>query len=634
MEYPRELKLDPEREAALISYLNTELMTHQSERATWVRDLQSWQDDYWASPSTSVATYPYKGAANVIVPLTAIAVESIHAREMTSLFALPDQIAATTILDPTQQDLNHDLQRAVNYTLLKNGANLRHFADEALLESTKLGTCVGKSGYQKVVKTAVKVDPGGVETEFEVVTKQGSTATAVPLANFLMPFTAIDPQTAPWCGEEHLENLSLVKSYCDSGFFRPEAYEKLTDSVVGYGQNLSSTPYTQEVRKFQDQTPIQWPKEIGWQEIWLSFDVDGSGKEKEIVVHYHRMYQFFFSIRYNWHDDLHRPYRIARYFPLEHRWAGIGVGKQNEQFQSEVTTQHRQRIDNATLANMRMFKVKQGIGISPDEPLFPGKIWFVDEMDDVQDIQLGEIYPSSFNDEQMLVTYSQQRLGVNELNLGMPQSGTPGTATSDMQRMAEYNRRFDYSHDNHKIFMREIAIDVLCNESQFGFRDPRFFTVLGPNGSAIEQILKAPCDVIRSGFLFDVNIVSQSQNDLVDRNNYTQYAGMLTQYYTQMIQLAQMALPQLLPVLVVQAIKAGTEAMQQISDSFNIRGADRFLIPQQLIAMLMSPNGPKTIGPGGGPNQGTPGNQPNTGIPSSNSSGGGIPEAGTTSTGA
>lgn len=597
MDYPRELKLDYETEQRLISYIDDEITTHASERGAWVSDLQAWQEDYWATPSAKEATFPYKGAANLIIPLTAIAVESTHAREMTTLFAL-EQFVTAKIQDPTMQDLNHDLESAIDRELLK-GVDIYKFADETLLENKKLGSCIGKVGYEKIIKTAIRQDPGGVETEFEVITKQGACAYAVPLANFLMPFAAKDPQHSPWVGEEHLENRSVVEDYINSGYFgQPNLMEKMDQYFMNNGSQLSSQQYTNSVRNFQNQQPIQWPMELGWYELWLSFNVDGNkeGKKHELVVHYHRQSRMFFSIRYNWNDNLSRPYRIGNYFPLEHRWAGIGIGKQNEQFQAEVTTQHRQRIDNATLANLRMFKVKQGIGIGPDEPLFPGKIWLLDEMDDVQDLQMAEIYPSSYNNEQQAVIYSQQRSGVNELSLGMPQSGTPGTATSDLTRVQEFNRKFDYTFGNSKRFLLDITKDVLCIQSQFGFRDPRYFQTIGQNGPIIQQLLSQSPDLIRNELLFTLKLVSSVSNRITDRNNYTQYAGMLSQYYTQIVQLAQMGMPQILPIVIVQAIIAATEVMQQISEGFEIRGAERFLLPKQLLASLMAPNGPKTMG--------------------------------------
>lgn len=585
MDYPRQIKLSAERKEALISYLNEEILAHQSERSKWVSDLLGWQQDYWAPASTEKVNFPFQGAASLTIPLTAIAVEAVHAREMTTLFSL-DQFTAVKIYDPASQDIQYDIRNAIDWELL-GGSNIYKFADEALLENKKLGTAIGKVGYEKIVKTAIKT-VGDTETEFDVVVKQGPVVNCVPLANFLMPFTARDPQESPWCGEEHLETLYRVKQLSESGFFLPEVMDELS-RFYQTGQNLSSTPYTQAVRQFQDQTPIQWPREISWHEIELSFDVDGSKKEKEIVVHYHRLSQTFFSIRYNDYDDLHRSYRVVNYFPLEHRWAGIGIGKQNEQFQREVTVQHRQRIDNATLANLRMFKTKAGSGIGPDEPMFPGKIFQLDDIDDLVAIEgASEIYPSAYNNEQQAVIYAQQRSGVNELSLGMPQAGTPGTATGDMQRVQEYNRKFDYTYYRSRRFLKEIAIDVVAIQAQYGFRDPRYFQLLPDTGQRVQQFLSQSPEKLRSQLVMELSIVGENSNKALDRNNWTQISQIMTQYYTQMIQLcAQTGNKQMLQVFAQQAPMAATEAMKQILEGYDLRSIDK-LIPERLISQMFT----------------------------------------------
>jgi hypothetical protein len=327
MDFPPNIKLSKDAEDRLRSYLDTEIQNHRAERGDWVDDLTNLQVDYWAKPSEEVKTFPFKGACNIVIPLTAIAVEAVHAREMTTLFAL-DQF--TTLKLPSQfEELTSDTEKVIDNVLLKQ-LDIYKFADNSLLENKKLGSAIGKTGYEKIIKRAIKY-VGTEEIPFDVISKQGATVDSVPLP---------------------------------------------------------------------------------WFEIWLSFDVDGDGKDEEIVVHFHWESQSFFSIRYNWYSDLHRPYEIGNYFPMENRWAGIGIGKQVEQFQMEATTLLRQRIDNGTLSNMRMYKIKQGIGYGPDEPIFPGKIWLVEEADDISEIVMNEIYPSGYNNEQQAVIYSNQRTGV------------------------------------------------------------------------------------------------------------------------------------------------------------------------------------------------------------------------------
>jgi hypothetical protein len=271
----------------------------------------------------------------------------------------------------------------------------------------------------------------------------------------LQPYAANDPQQAPWVGEYHSRTAFEVINLINSGFFAEGTREKLeswlTNTAFGSATVDSTREFEQSQQKLEKREAV-WPNNIDWAEIWLAFDVDQSGEQKEIVVHYHKASETLMSIRYNWNSDLRRPYRIGQFMPVEHRWTGIGICKQTEQFQKEVTTQHRQRLDNATLANMRMIKISKMAGYGPKEPIFPGKMWFVDKMEDLETIQMGEIYPSSYNNETSTLQYYQQRIGINEANLGMPQVGTPGTATSDLARIQEGNKKHDYSYRNLKSF--------------------------------------------------------------------------------------------------------------------------------------------------------------------------------------
>jgi hypothetical protein len=589
MDFPPNIKLSASAKERLISYLNTEIQNHRAERTNWVEDLKNWQIDYWAEPVEKAKTFPFKNACNIVIPLTAIAVEAVHAREMTTLFALNQFV--TLKLPPQYDSLTSDTEKTIDNILLKQ-CDFYKFCDTALLENKKLGTTVGKTGYEKIVKRAIRYQ-GGQELPFDVIVKQGPTADAVSLPNFLMPFVCNDPQLSPWCGEEHTKSPYEVKQLSEGGMFYPSVMKDLEGFISGGMEtNISSAPYLDEVRKLQNQEPINWPNQISWFEIWLSFDVDDDGKDEEIVVHYHEQSQNFFSIRYNWYYDLHRPYRIGVYFPMEHRWSGIGIGKQNEQLQREVTTQNRQRIDNATLANLRMFKVKQGLGYGPNEPLFAGKIWEVENKDDVESFQMAEIYPSSYNNEQQAVVYSNQRTGVSELTLGMPQVGTPGTATSDLSRVQEAARKFDYTFKNSKRFVLEVVKDVLCNVSQFNAPNQRIYSVV-TNGEAVKQLLSLPHDELKTVVLNDLGLAGQNANRLIDRNTWMQLAAPVQQYISGMLDLSNLlGNPQLSQLIAMRGIVAATEIMRQLLEAFDIRSIDKILVP--------------LAGFGGGPQQALP----------------------------
>ena len=447
--YPRLLKLDNKTEERMVLYLNRELQDHHSERQQYVNDIIKWQRDYWAEPSVEVRTFPFKGAANIIIPLTAITFEAIHARTMTKLYGLDQFTSVELFVKDFPSGSDVALERFMDFHLSTSGMNSKKAFNDIATEQEKFGTGIGKSGYVREERTAVRTI-GEEEQEFPVLVRDGPSLDAVAGARFIMRFTESDPQTAAWVGEEHSWTPHEVQVAEDSGLFKKGTIDTLVPGWIAQSNvsdpSGSGQAVTHEQEKNENRAPV-FPKRIDFVEVWMAWDVDSqetnmekqlglnefatAPKTKELQVFYHRDSQTFMGVRYNWRDDLSRPYRLKQYIPLEHRWNGIGVCKQCAQFQKEITTIHRQRLDNATLANMRMFKVHKLSGYGPREPIFPGKMWFLDDMSYIESFQMGEVYNSSFANEQATVLYQQMYSGVNEMNLGMPSVGTPGTATGD-----------------------------------------------------------------------------------------------------------------------------------------------------------------------------------------------------------
>jgi len=591
--YPRELVLDTDTETRLISYLKDELERHDFERPQVIDDLKQWQTDYWAKPVATRKTFPFVGAANIIIPLTAIAFETIHARTIMTFWGAKPFVSAKSRGSLIASDTEKPLENWLDYELEHNIKIYKPFND-LIAETEKFGTGIAKTGYEKVIKKAIRINAAGVEEEFPVIIKDGATLDAVPQANYLFPFSYKDPQLDPWVGEVHSEHPYHIKLLEESGMFRKGSYEKLlpwvSNSVSSDSSSLQSRSYEAKQEELERRKP-HWPARIHWQEIWLAFDVDGDGREEEIVVHFHLDSLNILSCRYNWHEDLHRAYRIAVYMPLEGRWRGIGICKQNEMFQREVTTMHRQRLDSGTLANMGMLKVHRMSGYGPKEPIFPGKMWFLDDMTHVEPFKMSEVQQSAFANEQGTLIYSQQRTGVNEVMMGMPQVGTPGTATSDLARIQEGNKKFDFVMKNLKTCANEVITDLFCNIVQFGPKNISYFE-WAEGGEKLKQLMTLPVALIRQSIIFEVIAAGQQGNRIMDRQNWVQIAGLITQYYQSMLLLTQ-GQPQLQAIVQKRALIAATEAMRQILDTFDVKNKERIIV-EEVEKMLNGQSGDGT----------------------------------------
>lgn len=599
--YPPLLNLDADTEQSLLTFLNDEVTRHMADRQTFIQQLLDQQKDYWAEPSRERRKFPFQGAANLVIPLNAIAAEAVQARSMTMLWA-SKPVVSVEIRNPEFTKAEHPLENYLDFEL-RNVMKARRMMNSSVFETIKFGTGIGKSDYAKVVKKLVRFNPATNEKEnIPVTVRDGATLDSVAYANFIMPNYAQDPQTAPWVGETMSDTAFGIKNKEQNGLF----YEGTFISLKSFFFAVSRTG-TNEERKFTAQqedlekTGNIFPELIDWYLMWLSFDVDGDDELEEIVVWYHHDSRSLMAARYNWNADLRRPYRIVQYIPVEHRWRGIGISKQNSQFQREVTTIHRQRLDNATIANMRMFKINRLSGYGPKEPIFPGKMWFLDDMSHIETIQLGEIYSSSFSNEQAAVLYSQQRTGVNEVILGMPQVGTPGTATGDLARIQEGNKKFDYSMDNIREWIGDLTMDVICNIKQFGPRHPDYFTN-AEGGQEVAKLMALDIQTLKSGIIFEVKAAQQQANRLLDRNNWQQIGALVNQYYVAMIQLAtQSQRPDLVQLILSKGLVAATETMRQVLESFDVRSISKILVPEVEELLGLTNGQPNQNGPLGVP---------------------------------
>lgn len=612
MAYSPQVHLGAEAEAALKTRLIFLLTNHRAERGQWIQELRNFQRDYWAASSTTPKKFPFYNASNIIIPLTAITVEAVHARMMSRAFG-SDQFVAAKFFDDYWSNFDRPIEKFLDWQIIDQ-MKFKNKFESALLELLKYGTGVMKDGYTRTVKN-VRMD--GQDVEYPVY--QGPCCEYVPLGNFLMPFVSQDPQTSEWCGEEHTDNQYNVYLQEKSGLFREGTYNKLGGWYGNQARsNLSSDPLRQDAEKDAKQIPT-WPTQLGWFELYIPWggtqdatSITGETSfpvKRELIIGYHFDSNEILFIRDNPNKDGRRPYELGVYQKIEGRWAGMGIAKQQEQFQKEITVQHRQRLDAGTLANANMLKVKKLSDISVDEPVFPGKMWFLNEMDDIESIQLGGTYPAASNNEQQTLFYGQQRSGIHELTQGMQQVGTPGTATGDMARLQESNLKFDYTYSNVKDFADRCIINVVTNIREFGCSDPRYFDLI-PEGQDIRAFFSLPSSILRSGIIVKFELRSQSANKMLDRNNWMQLSQIFTQYYQNAIGVAQLTgNPELLMAVALQSVNASTIAFKHILESYDIPNPDKLTLSSLINGLLPALSG-------GGQNVG--GNQqlsPPTGIP-------------------
>ena len=576
-----ELNLDSETKDRLVEYVYDEIEKARLERGAVAEDWKRWQTDYWAKPATTERNFPFRRSANIVVPLTAIACEAIYARLMNTFFATkpfftvqPRSASWIDIAKPVEDWLETELEN-------DQSVDIYNFASQALFELTKLGTAIGKSGYVKDIKKTVRFEGGDRQDHF-VTAKDGAVLDYVPCANFLCRAGYADPNEAPWCGEELKFSWSQLKRMALQGRFWTEAIDEIKHYWVSLDRNTPSNEYREHIEKLTKDEPL-YREEFDTQEIWLSFDVDKDGIDEEIVVDFHYDSKTLLHARYNHYEDLRRPYRVGKFIPVEGRLWAIGVGKQNEQFQQEITTIRRQRLDNATLANMRMIAIRKGSGgYGPGEPIFPGKMWFLDDVNDIAPIQMSEIYQSSLVNEDSVNRDSEKRTGVNDVIVGAFPRGTPGTATGDLTRLEEGSKKFDLVVKNVRRWFNLLGRDIIANFQEFG-PTTRTWTKVNERGQWVEQALSFPTEHVSTGATIFVTVTDSQTNKAVEQRQWMEMFTILDNHYQKSIQLAMMLAqlngdPSMVMQIAEKALLGSDEALKRLLETFKQPGTERFLL--------------------------------------------------------
>ena len=589
--WPRMLVLDEDIKDNLCQYLDNEIELCWQERSVLVRDWIQWQKDYWAKPSEKIKNFPFRRASNIIIPMTAIAVEAIFARLLTTLFSVkPFYSIRPRIPEWVEEAPNIEswFQTEVED---QSTIDMDQFARESLLELIKLGTAIGKSGFERDMRK-VNVDlPDGTTTSRWFERKSGATLDYVPLANFLMRLYEREPQTAAWVGEEH-PDLTWVqlKRHALSGRMMPEAVDKIKSWWSDQsGTDSTGRQYDDERRAMENESEPAWKEVFGFIEIWCSYDVDKDGVDEEIVLDYHKESRTILSARYNWYADMHRPYRIGVYIPVEGRWTGIGVGKQLEQFQSLITAVHRQRLDAGTLANIGMLAIKNTAGYGADEPMWPGKIWLVENpQTDIQPIQMSNTqHFAQISNEDNARQYADKRSGATEIILGTPHVGTPATATSDMSKLAEGNKKFDMVLKNVRRFLSLLGLDILANYQQFGSRG-RSWLVRGEGGEFVEMFLSMPQEDVRRGAFVELTVTDSITNKEVEQHKWMQLFSILAAHYDKALERSGQVAgllgnPSVFILFAEMALKASNKAMERLLGAFGVPDIDQFLLDLDML---------------------------------------------------
>jgi hypothetical protein len=573
----------PGREAAFIAQLDHELRDAQQARLGLDRQHRDWLAQYRVSAKSAPKSFPYEGAFNYTLPMTAIDVDVLYARFMQTVHA-PENLWTTQALNErwvTAAKPLQDFLQVLDHRLLRMyNVNKRVF-----LECTKLGTGIYKTSWHYEKRNIWGYDERGQrQRQTRIISAPVVDQTKVSDFYFPAYSYAIQPDEqggAPWVAERIRIPLGRLFAMADATApFMPNIDRATLDFIARFEEaekpqmdvQLQELDYAKRAnmgsatkldgddfdRDQERGTPagasLQRAKEIELWEIHARFGTRSAYEEDDVVVWYHQPTRKIVRAIYAPYHHGKRPYDKIVYFPGDGFW-GIGVCEQKEMFQALGSDLMNFTLDNVVLANSRMIVAKQGANIAPGEPIYPWKTFIAEGnvRDEFAVFPMADIYPSLPMMSQMIASIGEKRTGISDIQLGQMQN-LPGRtpATTMMSLLQEGNRRPDLTiRDMRYEGLSQVGLKVLqlCQQyisSPVDFGGERWLqmitTTLGnPEGPAVAEKLRMPMEPVELGVGVSLTATNGSANKEVERQGALALLQLAGQIGPQLVQLVQVA---------------------------------------------------------------------------------------------
>lgn len=363
----RNLQRIGDKHDEILDTIVKEFASSESTLSPWKRQIVKYYELY----SMVQRNKNYIGLANIFVPETLRAVETIVAKLYQMIFGQTDW------MEYAGRDNNGDDPHALALTLLTryqmDQNNFKAKIMDALRQMVITGLCVRKVGwdYQEVERQT-----GEGEYQIDSV-KDTWTVEAVDLLTFHIsdmntPYN--DLQKAEWIGEEYQASKAWFRTRVRRGWFSDEMKAKYEDDGGAANaqsqdllrQRFQSSGFTAQDKKtgqflFQERwglVPAWWVMSPEEMEVKGLTDED---RVEAVVVVMNRKAIVKIEANPWWHKQ--KPYVACPYVPKEFELAGMGVAKIGESLQEEINDTRNQVMDNKTLILSTMWLKSRGSGI-------------------------------------------------------------------------------------------------------------------------------------------------------------------------------------------------------------------------------------------------------------------------------
>jgi hypothetical protein len=408
----------------------------QSHTELHMSKLPKWRKLYLGIPAESSRNFPFPNAANTVVQVIGATTDTMVARVMGLIYAThplwPFQNYAKAA-NVAETRVNEDRKRVIENFMEIVGIepselDLQFIEALWFTDASKLGTSFVKVGLEHVEEAVVTgYDPESKGKKRiagkDVVLRSGPKATKLRHEDVMADPRAQTLEAANFVSVRHPLTRFDLEDRVARGLYDSAS----VDSILGNPDR--STPREPERQELQDQgiASSAYPDATAeWDIYECYFPWWHNGRKYRLIYSYHKKSKTVLRKIFNFLPKNELPIKRAK---LGYRTDGLyghGYGELLETYQEELSTTHNQRLDNATVANVRALRVSpRARTLDANMELYPSAL-LIGEKDDIEAIQVGDVYPSTFKNEEMTLGLVAARAGITP--------AVSGAGTGSMQK--------------------------------------------------------------------------------------------------------------------------------------------------------------------------------------------------------
>lgn len=506
--------------------------------------IPKWRKLYLGIPGEASRNFPFPNAANTVVQVIGETTDTMVARVMGLIFATHPLWAFQSYVKASTNDERK--QKEERRRVLEDFMEIVGIEPDELdlqfvealwfTDAAKLGTAFVKIGLEDVTEAVITgYDEAKTKGE-DVSIRSGPRVTKLRHEDVLT-----DPKAATLDASNFTAvRRSLTRFDLEDRAFREIYDKKAVEKILGEPDR--STPREGERQELQEQgiaASVRQDVTATWEVFECYFPFWHQGRKFRFIYSYHKRSKTVLRKVFNFLPKNELPIKRAKLGYRTDGMYGHGYAELLETYQEELSTTHNQRLDNATVANIRALRVSpRARSLDANVELYPSAL-IVGEKDDIEAIQVGDVYPSTFKNEEMTLGLVARRAGITPAVSG---GGTGGmqkrpavySAQGTLAVMQENNSvvGFATSEFRHAHVILGSALTAIYGKFGTDGREQMF----GLDAKTLTEALK---EFSENRMRIPIRASTGSLNREVDKQTGHLIAGLMQRYYTSVGQLMQ-----------------------------------------------------------------------------------------------